>query len=51
MGKDKSDDKAKPEGVKVRSLKEELDFYDNVAKPINDALKAAEEWKKENGEK
>jgi hypothetical protein len=49
---DRQDDAPKDGGgegeIKVLSLKEELDIYDNLTKPVADALDAAEAWKQEN---
>lgn len=48
MGEKK--DKTKPEDSKPGTVAGELDAYDNL-KPVGDALKAAEDWKKGDGGK
>lgn len=55
MGKSKDDKgkaakgkdaKGKDDELRPGTVAGELDFYDNVAKPISDALKAADDWLK-----
>jgi hypothetical protein len=43
----KSDDKGKDDYV-PGTIKGELDFYDNVTKPIKDALDVKREWEEQN---
>jgi len=39
-------DKGAKSDLKPGTVEGELDFYDNVTKPVGDALKAAEDWLK-----
>lgn len=49
MGEKKNE--PNPEDLKPGTVAGELDFHDKVTKPVGEALKAAEDWKKNNGGK
>lgn len=49
MGEKKN--KPKPEDLKPGTVAGELDAYDNLVKPVGDALKAADDWRKDDSGK